>query len=740
MKKLAFVAAAALCASGVALLRAHVPLVGGGEQLEWEDPEDVQIVINSTGSDDIVDGSHETALRLAIQEWNSAVGSELQLVEETAASQQARTDWTSSGIHLIWFDENNSSGFFPNNSGTVAITPVLFNGDGDILDADVLFNGSGFSFTTSGQMGSFDVGDVAVHELGHLVGFDHSPWVGSTMYPYVDPAVILHRSLSADEVHGLRDLYPSASFGEITGRIRRASDDSRVRGALVVARNTATGRTTSSILTRAGGEAGEFRIEGLEPGTYDVYATPLGNGNFGDGPVDPSNISSYTIQTDFESTEYPTTATVVGTEAVSMGTLLVDADTAFNLGTNIDRFPIRVSDGMSQTIVLRGNGLLDGSTLVASDSDFVIGTPMWFGTSVSFQLTVPDGETPGHVDLIATSPTGDRCFLPGALEVTPPSPTVATVAPTTGPAAGGTAVTITGTEFHPGARVVVGDQIYTDGIAGTNVVDPTTITLTTSTTIAGTHDVVVIDATGVEGRLAAGFTSAAIPVVATVFPESGVVTGGTEVVLTGFDFVAGAAVRIDGVDQGAVTVESASLLRFTTQLGAAGARMLEVENPGGALATSAFTYYAQPDPVLLSVAPTSVKESGGATLTLVGSTFTVDTGVVFDADPETGLGGLPAASVTFVSATELTAVTPEFGSKGDVSVLVRDASTSQADLLDDALSVTGDGGGGGGGGGCYMVPVSGPPDPRSLLLGGWWMLAILLVAAGRARRAAPERS
>src|SRR5436189_4143047 len=40
--------------------------------------------------------------------------------------------------------------------------------------------------------------------------------------------------------------------------------------------------------------------------------------------------------------------------------------------------------------------------------------------------------------------------------------------------------------------------------------------------------------------------------------------GGTSVVLDGEGFIDGMAVRIDGIDQGSVTVESSTLARFTT--------------------------------------------------------------------------------------------------------------------------------------------------------------------------------
>lgn len=201
----------------------HVRLVypTTGASLFWSNPSNISVVIQSDGSDNINDGSEETAIRNAIAAWNAVDGSALTLVENQSSAQQARMDWASTDLHLVAFDEDNSSGYFPGSSGIVAITPVSFYTNGQIIDADVLFNGKNFSFTTSGQLGRFDIQDVATHELGHLIGLDHSGCAGASMYPYVDSTVILHRSLSIDDERGARDMYPSQSFGQILGTVVR---------------------------------------------------------------------------------------------------------------------------------------------------------------------------------------------------------------------------------------------------------------------------------------------------------------------------------------------------------------------------------------------------------------------------------------------------------------------------------------------------------------------------------------
>ena len=80
-------------------------------------------------------------------------------------------------------------------------------------------------------------------------------------------------------------------------------------------------------------------------------------------------------------------------------------------------------------------------------------------------------------------------------------PTVTSIAPTSGPDTGGTAVTLTGTNFGSGATVALG------GVAATSVVvvSPSTITATTGAHAAGTVDVVVTNLALETGTLASGF-------------------------------------------------------------------------------------------------------------------------------------------------------------------------------------------------------------------------------------------
>ena len=102
------------------------------------------------------------------------------------------------------------------------------------------------------------------------------------------------------------------------------------------------------------------------------------------------------------------------------------------------------------------------------------------------------------------------------------SPTLASVAPASGPTAGGTTITLTGTNFASPVTVSVGGIPATDA----TVVNSTTVTATTPSGPSGTRDVMVSTSGGI-ATLAGAFTYVVVPSWATLveaLPDPAVVT------------------------------------------------------------------------------------------------------------------------------------------------------------------------------------------------------------------------
>jgi hypothetical protein len=287
----------------------------------------------------------------------------------------------------------------------------------------------------------------------------------------------------------------------------------------------------------------------------------------------------------------------------------------------------------------------------------------------------------GTVDVVVTGPGGssatsaaDRFSFVGA-------PTVTAVSPNSGPTAGGTSVTITGSGFIglSGATAVT----FGGTSATTYTVNSATrITATAPAQAAGPVDVVVT-ATG--GSSATGsadqFTFVAAPTVTGVSPKSGPASGGTSVIITGTGFIGlsgAAAVAFGGTNATSYTVNSATQITATAPARAAGTVDVVVTATGGRSATASadqVTFVAAP--TITGVFPSSGSTSGGTTVTITGTNLSGATAVSF--------GGTAAASFTVSSSTQISAKTPAEAA-GTVQVKVTTVGGSTASTSADYFS------------------------------------------------------
>jgi len=242
-----------------------------------------------------------------------------------------------------------------------------------------------------------------------------------------------------------------------------------------------------------------------------------------------------------------------------------------------------------------------GTEVVISGTGFNFASSVTFA-GVSAEYTIESDKelivrTPAHpaglVDVSVTS-FGTVVTMPQAFEYLAnpaAAPTIESLSPAIGPTTGGTEVTIIGTGFTDATGATF------DGLAGTSftVHSDTEITVTTPAHPVGRVDVVV---TGYEGEatLIGGFqyTQGAdiVPNIATISPDSGPTTGGTEVTITGTGFTTAIAVTFDGTAGTAFTVHSDTEITVTTPAGTEGAADVVVEAPAGASAPMVFTYVA----------------------------------------------------------------------------------------------------------------------------------------------------
>jgi len=264
-----------------------------------------------------------------------------------------------------------------------------------------------------------------------------------------------------------------------------------------------------------------------------------------------------------------------------------------------------------------------------------------------------------------------------------PAPTLVSIAPNTGTAAGGTTVTITGTGFLAGATVSLGGTAATN----VNVASSTSITATTPAHASGAVSVVVTNSDAQSGTLNNGYTylpSNPAPTVASITPNTGSAAGGTSVTITGTGFLTGATVTLGGTAATNVNVASGTSITATTPAHTAGAVIVVVTNSdaqSGSL-NNGYTY-RNPPPTVASITPTTGTVSGGTSVTIAGTGFLTGATV--------SLGGTAATSVNVVGSTSITATTPAHAA-GAASVLVTNTDAQSGTLTNGYTYTTSTGG------------------------------------------------
>ncbi|MDQ3818944.1 MAG: matrixin family metalloprotease [Acidobacteriota bacterium] len=226
---------------------------------------------------------------LGAPQTNIKSGSDVLGAARRALASGTRGD----GLSLITVAHTaeNTEAFAGEGSEMPGRTRVFNTIAGSITEADIALNPSQ-PFSTDATPGTYDLEATFTHEIGHLLGLEHSAVLGATMQPraarngiYNLPALSA-RTLSEDDRAGARALYGprlgSGARGSIQGTVDFVSG-APVFGANVWAEEAATGRVAASSITLSNGA---YRMEGLLPGEYRVFAGPLG------GAVNSSEIAS----------------------------------------------------------------------------------------------------------------------------------------------------------------------------------------------------------------------------------------------------------------------------------------------------------------------------------------------------------------------------------------------------------------------------------------------------------------
>lgn len=285
------------------------------------------------------------------------------------------------GANVVSFANTSANAALTMGAAAATVVQVNLNTLA-ITEADIVFNPT-LPWSTLGTATRQDIEAVCTHEVGHAVGQDHSPIVNATMYPFIFQGSTVARTLSEDDLAGLRTLYPqgqAASFGTVTGIVQRTTGQP-VFGAHVVLKCATTGRARTGAVSFLNGA---YRIESVPPGLYEMYVEPL-DGPFPSGALGLGIFGMGTIDASFRTTwlggsAAPTRFAVLAGQTVSQPTIAVSPSPTVNItgGGTSPTTAFSLVGGLPAPVSAPFNGFVavsGPSVQTFPDSAFSIGGP-----------------------------------------------------------------------------------------------------------------------------------------------------------------------------------------------------------------------------------------------------------------------------------------------------------------------------------------------------------------------------
>lgn len=199
-----------------------------GNEVRWPKRK-VSYALYKSGSDNFSNGfdgagnyvSAFAAVERSFDSWAKVPGLGISFTNEGNTSTYATgSDGRNS---IVWVERGWQNMAFHPPKGALAVTISTFDFDaGEIVDSDIHFNGEYFDWAavdSDREADKVDVQSIATHEIGHLLGLNHSSENPSehnhtlreaTMFYASNPGDVKQQRLYSDDIAGISHIYPAA--------------------------------------------------------------------------------------------------------------------------------------------------------------------------------------------------------------------------------------------------------------------------------------------------------------------------------------------------------------------------------------------------------------------------------------------------------------------------------------------------------------------------------------------------